>query len=62
MAREIAERCDLCGEFKAHADLVTVHATGEPVDVCTNCQARPVADLLAVARRLTGVTTEVLLP
>jgi len=51
MSREIAERCDLCGEYRRHDELVTVHALGEPVDVCAGCQGRPVADVLAAAQR-----------
>lgn len=58
MAKHMAESCDLCGEYRAHGDLVTVHALGEGVDVCTGCHGRPVADLLAAARRLGGGEAE----
>jgi hypothetical protein len=54
MSREVAERCDLCRQFKPHADLVTVHVLGEPVDVCTECQALPVGNLLAQIRGHAG--------
>lgn len=49
MAKHMAESCDLCGEYRKHDDLVTVHALGEPVDVCTSCQAEPVGKVLATA-------------
>lgn len=52
MARQIAETCDLCGQYRAHAELITLHAAGEPVDVCHECQARPVADVLTAAQRI----------
>lgn len=65
MSREIAERCDLCGEYRTHNDLVTVHALGEPVDVCRDCQGQPVGKVLAVAHdRMTPAESpaEVVLP
>lgn len=58
MSREIAERCDLCGEYRAHGDLVTVHALGEPVDVCRDCQAQPVGKVLSVAHSLAAKNAE----
>lgn len=52
MSREIAERCDLCGEYRQHTDLVPVHVRGELVDVCSADLAEPISKVLAAAERL----------
>src|SRR5262249_56976513 len=54
--------CDLCGEDRDEADLTRLYGSGPKVgqrpqiDICTSCQARPVADVVEWLRSTQGST------
>jgi len=45
--------CDMCGEERLKENLIKLSAgsPGSSVDVCSDCQSRPISDLIAVAGR-----------
>jgi DNA-directed RNA polymerase subunit M/transcription elongation factor TFIIS len=45
--------CDICGEERMKENLIQLSADSpeSSVDVCSDCQSRPISDLIAVVGR-----------